>query len=183
MRNLLKIMVVGFIVFMVLAVGQEWSFFAQAWFGAAPSVGPVLDEAQQRSAVESVRSYLALVSHLYGSAGDPRFAERIAASPEVVGEMMADIAYLRRNARYQEMALHGLEVIEVVPVSSDRVQVRTKEYWTIRTRYLADDADADQARAQIQFVTYRLEWEGSSWQVQGWSLDDPPAPPDSGGSR
>lgn len=178
MKALAKILAGGFAVFMVLAIADEWSFFSTAWFGKPASAGPAVDEQQQQAAVGSLRSYLALVSHLYASDGDRRFAERIPASPGVVGEMMADIVYLRHNGRYQELVLHGLEVLDVAPLAADRVEVRTKEYWTIRTLFLADDTLADPPRGQIAFARYGLEREAAGWRVVAWELDVPPAPPE-----
>lgn len=180
MRSLVKILLGGFVVFMVLAIAQEWAFFSEAWFGAPASAEPAVDEEQQRAAAGALRSHLALVSHLYSSDGDRRFAERIPASPDVVGEMMADIVYLRHNGRYQEMAMHGLEVLDVVPLSSDRVEIRTKEYWTVRSLFLADDSQADPPRAQIVFARYRLQREVAGWRVEAWDFDAPPAPPEGG---
>lgn len=181
MKPLVKILVGGFVVFMVLAIADEWSFFSAAWFGRPDSAERALGEEEGRAAVGALRAFLAVMSHLYASDGDPRFAERIPASPDVVGEMMADIVYLRHNGRYQEMTLHGLEVLEVAPVSSDRVEARTKEYWTIRTRFLADGSEADPPRASILFARYRLDLEGASWKVQAWDFDDPPGPAESDG--
>jgi hypothetical protein len=174
-RTLLKIVGVGVAVFMALAITQEWPYFSATWFGSAGSTPPPLDEEQQRAAVGGLRSYLALMSHLYASDGDQRFAERMPASPEVVGEMMADIVYLRHSGRYQELILHGLEVLEVTPLSSDQVEIRTKEHWTIRTLSLGDDSEADPARGQIVFTKYRLELAVATWQVVAWQRMQLPA--------
>ncbi len=34
MKGLLKILLAGFVVFMVFSVAQEWEFFSSAWFGS-----------------------------------------------------------------------------------------------------------------------------------------------------
>lgn len=176
MRPLVRILLGGFVAFMVLAIADEWSFFSSAWFGAGERRAVLVEEADKAAAVESLRLSLALVGHLYASGGDERFAERIPASPAVVAEMMADIVYLRHNGRYHELSLHGLEVLGIDPLSSDRVEIRTKEYWTVRTLFLADGSEADPPRGQTAFARYRMAREAAGWKIEAWDLDAPPPP-------
>ena len=131
MKRLLQILGGGFVAFMVLAIGQEWEFFASAWFGrSAPEV--VLAEEDRQAAVAAVRMTLELSRHLYASGGDPRFAERMPASERMVEALMKDIDYLANNHRRQDNQLRRLEVVAVRALGPGWVEVRTREEWLAR---------------------------------------------------
>ena len=171
-RELLKLLVGGSLAFMVLAIGQEWDFFASAWFGSGEG-GAEVAEADVREARETVRELLTLMGHLYASGGDRRFAERMPASEAVVGEMIEDIRYLGRRHRVQEPRLSGIEFTAVEPLGGEELEVRTRERWTIRVVTARDGREAGPPRTQSFAAKYRLSRGGRGWKVEAWELAEP----------
>ena len=131
---------------------------------------PTLSAEDREQAEKSLRHYLTLTGHLYRSDGDPRFLERMLASQQVTDDLMADIVYLRRNGRYQEPTMQGLEIVEVQLASPGKVEVQTLEYWVIRTRSLADGAETDPVRSDVLRARYLMSKENTGWIVQMWEL-------------
>ena len=174
MKNLLKILGGGFLAFMVLAMAQEWEVFSSAWFGA-PGSAVEVSEADRKAASDTVHLTLTLMQHLYASGGDPRFAERMPASPGVVDEMLADIDYLSRNHRRQEMELQRLEVASIEALSEDALDIRTREYWSYRINLVVDSAAPGEPDHQRTYGKYLVIRRGQGWQVARWELDEPPA--------
>lgn len=167
MKNLFAIVLGGFLVFMAIAIPEEWDYFSAAWFGSGerPETG---SDADRAAAVDAVGSMLTLMGHLYGSGGDPRFAERMPASDTVIGEFVDDIGYLRRNHRTQEPVLQNLEIVSVEPLGPDRVEVATREYWIHRVRWINSMEESEPARSQVVAARYLVARSGRKWIVQGW---------------
>ena len=96
----------AFVAFMVLAIGQEWSFFSTAWFGRAPE-NVELSSEDRDGAVAAVRMTLELTRHLYSSGGDPRFSERMPASEQVVeaAERYEQLLEVLGNEQLQKIAV------------------------------------------------------------------------------
>ena len=101
MKALGKILLGGFVVFMGLAITEEWGMFSSAWFGESEPEASLTDE-ERKSAADAVHLTLSLMRHLYLSGGDPRFAERMPAARGIVEEILADVRYLARNQRVQD---------------------------------------------------------------------------------
>ena len=175
MSTLAKIVAGGFVVFMALAVGQEWDYFRSAWFGVEPETSEISDD-DLRSAVESVRGTLVMMRHLYTSGGDSRFVERMPASEAMVREMLDDIRYLHRNRRVQDPTLRSVDVREAVAIDGDHVEVHTRELWEIRTTWLDDGAPSDPPRIEVVHGLYRVLRSPSGWRVQSWDWVPPPPP-------
>jgi hypothetical protein len=175
-KRLLQIVLGAFVLFMVLAVGQEWRLFASAWLGGDGASEPSapLTEAEGRAAADTVARTLALMRHFYLSGGDPRFAERMPASPGLIDELRADVDYLARNHRLQDPELQRLVVLSVDPAgpggsaSRDRLELRTREWWTFRTLWAADGSEAEPPRERVVDGLYYLVRTGAGWRVEGW---------------
>lgn len=175
MKALLKILAGGLVAFQLLAISDEWSFFSTAWLGDGQE-RIELAPADRRQAVEALRLTLTLMGHLYESGGDTRFAERMPAAPEVVEEMLADVAYLRHNHRRQVVTLESFQVQAVEPLGqTERLEVRTRERWQVRTQWLDGSGDSDPPRSQEGHARYLLVRQGAGWQVTGWDLAEPGA--------
>lgn len=172
MRSLVKILLGGFVIFMLLAIADEWSFFSSAWFGEADPPQVELDDGDRAAAVEAVRLALNLARHLYQSGGDPRFAERMPVSDGMLAEMLTDIEYLRTSQRLQDPQLRKLEVLEIVVLSRDRVEVRTREFWRHQFVWLDGSGEAEPEEWQILFARYLVERGPKGWEVQGWEVDE-----------
>lgn len=170
MKALLATLAGGALLFMALAIAQQWDFFASAWFGRAVAA-PSLRAEEARAAAETVREFLALVAHLHGSGGDPRFRERLPASAPVVDELRAELDYLARNRRVQRPVLQRLEVSAVTSASGGRAEVRTRETWTVHTLWAYDGRPAEAPRPAVLAVKYLLAPAGSGWRVEAWELD------------
>jgi len=176
LKGFLKIVGVGAVLFMATAMIQEWRVFVGAWTGAGVTRPAVQDGEPKDTQVEdTVRRYVSMARHFYQTGGDRRFAERIPASPEVVQELVDDVAYLAKNKRRQEDRLVALDVLHTSRPAENRARVRTRERWEARTRGLDESGAADPMVAQVIFVEYWLQREGSKWQVSRWELIDAPA--------
>lgn len=172
MKAFWKILLGGSFAFMALAIAQEWDFFSSAWFGKN-TPAPVLSEAQKSHAADAVYGYLKMTSHLYGSGGDPRFAERIRAAAPLVAETLADVDYLRRNGRVQDPVLVKMEPLSADAVGTG-VVLKTKEFWVTRTFRVGSDQETDPPRSEIVFAKYSLEPDGKGWKVVSWDFNAPP---------
>jgi len=176
MKPLLKILGLGTVAFLALAMLQEWRYFASVWFGGEAPPAPVSAEEQQDAKAIVARA-LALERHFYASGGDPRFAERMPVGETLRAEMADDVAYLTKNRRRQQLDLHRLEVAEVRRLDDDHLEVRTREYWTVRTLDLAGDRETDPARGEVLDCRYVLTRTGDSWRVDRRESVPPEASP------
>jgi hypothetical protein len=174
-KILLKTLLGGFLVFMVLAMAQEWEFFAEAWFGKAETRVELPYE-DLVEASDAVRMSLSLMQHFYMSEGDPRFAERMPVAEWVIDEMRQDIAYLSRNHRLQDAALQQMEILSVEALDEDRVEIETREFWTVRMVQSPNGSEADPARSHVAHVSYLLGRTGQGWRVESWGPASPSEP-------
>lgn len=173
MRTFLMILLVGLVTFLGVAMIQEWEVFATSWFGMKPEQELEISAEDRAAAQSALDTYLTLMRHYYSSGGDPRFAERIPASPEVVGEIAADVTYLRHNNRRQEMTLHQIEVTVVIPLSPVYLELHTREHWSIRSLALSDGTELDPARGNVIHTRYHLARDGAEWRVTAWEHMEP----------
>lgn len=122
------------------------------------------------SAGRAIELFLRLGTHLYGSSGDARFADRIDARPELVGEMLADIEFLRHSGRIEEPHLVKMELREVRAAGPFRAEARTREYWVTRSRALVGPEDV-QSAADVVDARYVLDRARNGWRIVDWSVD------------
>jgi len=178
MRTLVTILVAGTIGFLALAMAQEWEVFARL-FGPPAAVlegkGTVAD-ATRAEVEEALREFLALERHFYGSAGDPRFLDRMPISDGLRAELAADAEYLARNGRFQEMELVELRVLDARSTHPEHVELRTREYWVVRTLSVAGGEPTDPVRSEIVHHLYGFSRNGSGWRLDGREPAAPPAP-------
>jgi hypothetical protein len=173
MKALVKILLAGFVAFMVLAVGQEWDFFSSAWFGNGDSGAAAVSELDQQAAEEAVLSSLTVMRHFYASGGDDRFAERMPASEVFIREMAEDVEYLMANRRLQDPELKHLETLGIRALSADQVEIRTKEIWLVRTLWIDGSGEADPAEWQVLHARYLVGRTPVGWMVQAWEISEP----------
>jgi hypothetical protein len=166
-KRLLQILLGGFVVFMLLAIVDEWDYFSQAWFGKAEGA-PAVSDAEQKEAADTLHLGLSLMSHLYQSGGDPRFAERIPVAEWVLDEIQADIDYLARNGILQDPELERLDVTAVETLTSERLELETEERWQIRLRSAVDGRDLEPARIHRATGRYLLVKGAQGWRIDGW---------------
>jgi hypothetical protein len=175
-KPLLKILLGGFLVFMVLAVAQEWSFFSQAWFGADETTAELTPEDRQ-GAIQAVTLTLDLMRHLYASGGDIRFADRMPTSAGVLEEMLADIDYLTRNRRRQDPKIERVDIEAVELLGTGSVEVRTRELWSIRSIWLDGSGESDPHRVEVVRSRYLVTPGSTGWIVGGWEALGPATAP------
>jgi len=174
MKTLLKILLYGFLAFMVLAMVQEKEVFLSAWSGSESAAAKTSEE-ERRAAVDSVRLVLNLMRHLYVSGGDPRFAERMPAARGVLDEMLSDINYLARNHRRQDPVLKNLEITSIVEIGDGGLDIRTRELWQFHTLWLTGDEEAEPPRAHLVHGRYLVSSGSHGWRVEAWELAGPGA--------
>lgn len=175
MKNLLKILLGGFVVFQVLAIAQEWDLFAAAWLGTDREE-PSLSLEHQRAAAAAVDEALTLLQHFYLSGGDARFADRMPVSEAFLEEARRDVAYLARNGRLQDPVLEELVVQTVEAAGPGRATVGTRERWRVRELRARDGEILGPPRVQLTYRQYRVSRQGTGWRVEGWELAGPPEP-------
>lgn len=162
-------------VFLVGAMIQEWDVFAQPWFGGAASSATVPDKDLETGA-RTVREYLTLSSHLYGTGGDRRFAERIPAAENIVDEILHEIEYLKMHGIIEEPSLQRVEPLDFVPHGPGGLEIHTKEYWIVR-RHAVGHKDLLDNRSYVVFNVYRLSRSGpDAWRIVGWEPEVPASP-------
>ena len=171
MKDLVKILIIGLLVFMALALVQERQVFLSTWFGGDVQPAPEVAEDDRRAAEDTVSNMLSMMRHLYSSDGDPRFAERMPAGQVVIDELMEDITYLRRNHRRQDPRLMRLVVDEVTVAGSGRLRVRTTEHWVIRILWIDGNTEAERPHSMIVHGVYRLARDTAGWKVMWWDSD------------
>ena len=175
MKILFKTLLGGFLVFMVLAMIQERDFFAQAWFGKAePGVEVPYEDLVEAS--DAVRMSLSLMQHFYMTEGDPRYAERMPVAEWVIDEMRQDIVYLSRNHRLQDATLQQMEILSVEALEVDRVEIVTREFWTIRMVRSGSGIETDAAKSHVAHSRYLVGRTGQGWRVDSWDPTLPPEP-------
>ena len=145
-----------------------------AWAGwdgfQAPRREGALTDADRRGAADAVRLFLTLSAHLRTAGGDPRFAERLPASDEVVDEVLQDITFLRHAAREEEARLVRSEVRDVRGEGDGRATVRTKEYWVTRELTALPPA-LPQTYSDVVLARYAVRRETGGWRVESWRID------------
>lgn len=169
MKRLVQTLGAALAAFLALAMAQEWSLFASAWFGD-PGGREELPTAERQAATDTVHLLLSLMRHLYLSGGDPRFAERLPAADGLVEEMLEDVAYLGRNHRVEDPELRSFEVLSVEELEEGRLEVETRELWTFRVLWAVSGEEAEPARVRVVYGRYLLERRGAGWQVEGWDF-------------
>ena len=174
MKSFLKIVIGGALVFQVVAIAQEWDYFSKAWFGAASSAPPLSDE-ETDGAAETIRQLLTSMEHFYGTGGDPRFSDRMPASTPLIDEMQADVDYLARNHRVQVPTLQRFELLEVRPLDEERIEVRTRELWGVRTLWSVQGSEAEPFRVQVVYGKYLVVRDRSVWRVHAWEPVESPS--------
>ena len=175
MKGLLNILAGGFLVFMVVAVADEWDFFSTAWFGASKPKAVVAD-ADRKDVEATLQLFHRISGHYYGSGGDPRFAERLPALEGVVRELQADVTYLRENGRKQELVLGRLDVLSVELLGEGRFEARTREYWHVSTLWIKDGSLAGPPVVVKSLGRYLVARGTQGLRVEAWDpvLDEEP---------
>ncbi len=175
MKRLLQIVSLGLVLFIAAAMAQEWGYFHAAWFGGSGTSATEAREDSEDAAIAAVRNMLAVMAHLYASGGDPRFAERMPVSQEILEEFGRDIEYLAMNGRIQESRLQKLEPIGVAFSGDDRLELATREFWIHRTFWSDRSAESDPPRSAILYARYRLVLENTGWRIVAREFDRPGA--------
>ncbi len=169
-KRFLLIVGVGALAFQLVGILQEWDYFSSSWFGPSVSKHEV-PQAVRAQLEETIKTYLALSRHLYASAADPRFVERIPASRSVVDELLADVAFLQHSHINEQRNLLGLSIKQVRLDGDRRAVVRTREYWVTR-RFDASGANTE-TRSDVVEVNYTLARDAGHWRVEGWTFVEP----------
>lgn len=180
MKALLQVLGGAFAVFLAAAFIQEWEVFGPWILGRASGdpAEPAARAAAAQDAEDAVRSFVAIVRHLHATEGDPRFAERVPASREVVAEALGEIGFLRARAQRLEPELLKLDVVRTDAVAADRVEVRTREYWVFRL--FGPRGELAPARSAIVHGRYLVRLDGATWRVDGWEIERAPPPEEEG---
>ena len=177
MRSLAWILLGAVLSFQVVSILQEWPTFAAAWTGAPRVPARVALTSEERQGAErTLHEFHALSRHLYASGADPRFTERLPASPGVVEELLADVAYLQHRGLAQDARLVRLDVVAARPSGETSVVLDTREYWIVHVTTAGSGDPTGPARSRVFSGTYRLDQAGGRWRVGAWDVVDEAAP-------
>lgn len=171
MKSFLKIGVGAALLFIAAAMAQEWEVFSQPWFAPPGGETSELPDETKKEVADTLLLYLKITSHLYGTGGDPRFAERIPASSILVEEAQREIAYLRHHQLIEEPTLQRMEIVSIDRAGGDLVEVKTREFWITR-RYVIGEEEPIATRSSVISNLHLLKKDGDSWVVMSWE----PAP-------
>jgi hypothetical protein len=127
---------------------------------------PPLSEADRKATTQAVQLFLTLSAHLRAADGDPRYAERLPAVPEVVDELMGDVQFLRRSHRVEVPKLVKVEILGLRRAGFELATVRTKEFWITR-----ETTGEQSPRSDVVFATYQLRREPGGWRVASWEIE------------
>jgi len=127
---------------------------------------------EQKRAADAVHQTLTLMGHLYTTGGDRRFIDRMPAGETIIGEMMADVVYLERNRRRQEMELESLDVTSVEQVGPESLELQTREHWRLSFLGLDGNPLANAPRREWVQGRYRVTRTASTWRVMARDLDN-----------
>lgn len=153
---------------LVLVAGLA-ALSGSAWRAArAPGRAQPVSDAARKAVSEAVYGYVKLVAHLHGSGGDRRFAERLPAGPEVVGEALADVQFATHAGNIEEPRLIRAELRDVRPAGFETYDVELKEFWVTRT--IAAAGDVLGTRSDVVIARYRVQRGPGGWRVVAWDL-------------
>ncbi len=141
-----------------------------AWEAARVPREGALTDVERKATAGAVRTFLTMSSHLRGSGGDQRFAERLPADDQVIDEMLAEIEFLRHVGRVEEARLVRADVRDVRAEAEGIASVLTKEYWI--TREMATRTPIQpQTRSDVVLARYTVRRDAGGWRVVSWQID------------
>lgn len=142
-----------------------------AWLATRPEgPRPPAGVGSLEDAQASVRAFVAGAAALRAADGDLRLAERLPAGPDLLRELLADIAFARRQPGPTE--LHELVRLEVTGAELGRhgaAEVRTREFWVFRRPRASGAAEA--RPIAVWTVRYELGRAGGAWRVVDYQLE------------
>jgi hypothetical protein len=94
----------------------------------------------------------------------------------VIDEMQQDIVYLSRNRRLQDATLQQMDILSVEVLAEDRVEIVTREFWTVRMVRSGSGIETDPARSQVAHGRYLLNRTGQGWRIESWGPTLPAEP-------
>lgn len=122
-------------------------------------------------AEEAVARFIADVRAVHDSGGDPRVADRLRTTPDIVSEILSGMAFAERRLGAEERdELVRMDWTGARWLPSGAAEVRTREYWIFRTRPRAAGPAETSVVSAIWNVRYELIREGSSWRVVDYRL-------------
>ncbi len=152
-----------------------------AWTAPRDVTPDTARRASLSTAEDAVHEFLGASGALYESGGDPRIAERVPASAELVGEMIADIAFAQhRLDRREQRQLVRAERAGSAWLPDGSAEVRTREFWIFRAGPLRGEGEAAPATSAVLGVRYDVAREAGRWRVVDYRLDAPGAGPGEG---
>lgn len=167
MKRFLFLLVGGFAVFMILAIADEWAYFSSAWFGG----GKVDERGSQplsaEGAKEALRAHLGDLERVYARQEN---APLVNAGPEVVGEIDADLHFLRGRRWGQSLELEECLIDGVFFISPARAEIQTRERWKV---ILHRPAKEEEARRSEVRGRYRMQLNKGQWSVVNWDALPP----------
>jgi hypothetical protein len=165
--RLVTIVVATSLLFMVMAIIQEWQIFAPLLTAdTEASIDSDGAPAVPEEAWQALERFNTLLVHLHRFAGDQRFLDRLAAGDSLKGEIVADLDYLARNGIVQSMRNLSHKQISEQRLQADVYELVTEEEWQLE--YLDRSGVPVSARAMSFVITWRYvirHEQGDRWVV------------------
>jgi hypothetical protein len=128
-------------------------------------------EVEAREVKAAAETFMRLSAHLQGSGGDPRFAERIPASPAVVEELLAGVSFASHGGKVEEPRLVRADFGSLRRLDAEVVSLDAKEYWIVRV--LGEGGKKTlETRGDVVDVRYLVARGPAGWSVVGWDFSD-----------
>ena len=160
----------GVALFLALAILDQWSFFATAWFGSAKAPSG-RSQGPPAGAVGAVESFLAWLPDYYrgASASGDRFRGAPLAEP-LRRELATDAAYLGWRGWSQELSMVRHRIVDASPLPKERWEIVTDESWRVRVGGTGGGGEREVA-LRCRYTVGLLQ---GRWTIGGWTLEPSP---------
>ena len=159
----------GTALFLALAIADQWSFFASAWF--SPKASQPERQSCPPAAIEAVGRLVNNLPQFYSNPSDPEaFFSSIRLTPTLMGEMVADLSYLSTRDWKQSMELAGYSIVGSRQLPKGRWEVVTDETWSVKIAGEGYETSSE-TRLRCRYVAGSVE---GRWTIGSMSLEPVP---------
>jgi hypothetical protein len=162
-KQLLAILILATVVFMGLAMAQEWEIFAPLFFSSEAQ--PAAPEESPGEVHETIEQFNTILEHFYRYGGDERFLLRLPASDAVKAEIQADMDYLAASGIHQMMERLEMSVVSENGLAEGVHEVVTEEEWRIRYHDLDGTPLGTAPMSFVVSLRYVVRKLDDGWQV------------------
>ena len=163
MKQFLLILVAATLIFMALAMAQEWEVFSQLF---VPSESASVEEVAELPEVDALLHHFnPVITHYYRYGGDERFMDRLPAAESVKAEIRADQAYLAANGISQALVSKGSSTVSRRSLAEGVRELIVEEEWGLQYQSPAGQPVGDRPMSFVVTLRYVVRQMDDGWQV------------------